>query len=294
MKGIVLAGGSGTRLHPLTKVVSKQLLPIYNKPMIFYSLSTLILSGIKNILIISTPKDVGLYQELFGDGSQFGLEIEYAIQPKPEGLAQAFIIGEKFIGNDNVAMVLGDNIFYGSNFSNILLDSAKIVNEECKSVIFGYEVRNPRQYGIVEFDKDWNAISIEEKPKIPKSNFAVVGLYFYPNSVTEVAKRIKPSSRGEIEITSVNNHYLEKNQLKVKLLGRGFAWLDTGTIQDINNASAYVRTIEERQGNKIACLEEIAFLNKLIDKNQLENLMGELSKNDASYLSKYLKNESYI
>ena len=189
MKGIVLAGGSGTRLHPLTKVVSKQLLPIYNKPMIFYSLSTLILSGIKNILIISTPKDISLYQELFEDGSQYGLEIEYAIQPKPEGLAQAFIIGEKFIGNDNVAMVLGDNIFYGSNFSNILLDSTKVVNEEFKSVIFGYEVRNPNQYGIVEFDKDWNAISIAEKPKKPKSNFAVVGLYFYPNSVIEVAKK---------------------------------------------------------------------------------------------------------
>ena len=290
MKGIVLAGGNGTRLYPLTKVVSKQLLPIYDKPMIYYSLSTLLLSGIKDILIISTPQDINFYEQLFSDGSQFGLNIQYKIQPSPDGLAQAFILGEDFIGDDNVAMVLGDNIFYGSGFSGKLKKCVKTVNDENKAVVFGYEVKNPKRYGVVDFDNKGNAISIEEKPQYPKSNYAVVGLYFYPNSVINIAKSIKPSQRGELEITSVNSYYLNKSDLKVNILGRGFAWLDTGTIDSINNASNYIRTIEERQGLKIACLEEIAYLNKFINQSQLKELIKKLPDDYANYLRRLMTN----
>ena len=290
MKGIVLAGGNGTRLYPLTKVVSKQLLPIYDKPMIYYSLSTLLLSGIKDILIISTPQDINFYEQLFFDGSQFGLNIQYKIQPSPDGLAQAFILGEEFIGDDNVALVLGDNIFYGSGFSSKLRKCVNIVNDEKKAVVFGYEVKNPKRYGVVDFDNDGNAISIKEKPQYPKSNYAVVGLYFYPNSVVKIAKSIKPSQRGELEITSVNSYYLNKNDLKVDILDRGFAWLDTGTIDSINNASNYIRTIEERQGLKIACLEEIAYLNKFINENQLKELIKKLPDDYANYLRRLITN----
>ena len=288
MKGIVLAGGSGTRLYPLTKVVSKQLLPVYDKPMIYYSLSTLVLAGLRDILIISTPEDIDLYERLFENGAQFGLKISYKVQPSPDGLAQAFILGEEFIGNDDVAMVLGDNIFYGAGFSKKLKNCVDIVNSENKAVIFGYEVKDPSRYGVVEFDINGNATSIEEKPNNPRSNYAVVGLYFYPNSIVEVAKNVKPSNRGELEITSVNQSYLDKKKLKVNIFGRGFAWLDTGTIDSINNASNYIRTIEERQGLKIACLEEIAFLNNFINKDQLENLIQKLPKDYANYLRRLL------
>ena len=288
MKGIVLAGGSGTRLYPLTKVVSKQLLPVYDKPMIYYSLSTLVLAGIRDILIISTPEDIDLYERLFENGAQFGLKLNYKVQPNPEGLAQAFILGEEFIGNDNVAMVLGDNIFYGTGFSRTLKKCVDTVKSEKKAVIFGYEVKDPNRYGVVEFDIYGNAISIKEKPNIPKSNYAVVGLYFYPNSVVEVAKSIKPSQRGELEITSVNSYYLDKNDLKVNIFGRGFAWLDTGTVESINNASNYIRTIEERQGLKIACLEEIAYLNKFINESQLKELIKKLPDDYANYLRRLI------
>ena len=288
MKGIVLAGGSGTRLYPLTKVVSKQLLPVYDKPMIYYSLSTLVLAGIRDILIISTPEDIDLYERLFDNGAQFGLNISYKVQPRPDGLAQAFTLGEKFIGNNNVAMVLGDNIFYGTGFSKKLKKCVEIVESEEKAVIFGYEVKDPSRYGVVEFDINGNAISIKEKPNNPKSNYAVVGLYFYPNNVVEVAKNIQPSDRGELEITSVNQNYLDKNNLKVNIFGRGFAWLDTGTIDSINNASNYIRTIEQRQGLKIACLEEIAFLNNFINQKQLEDLIQKLPKDYANYLRRLL------
>ncbi len=290
MKGIVLAGGSGTRLYPLTKVISKQLLPIYNKPMIYYSLSTLMLSGIRDILIISTPEDIDLYKKLFEDGSQYGLSLEYKIQPSPDGLAQAFILGESFIGNDDVALVLGDNIFYGDGFSKILNNAVNIVENENKAVIFGYEVKNARRYGVVEFDNNFDAMSIEEKPIIPKSDYAVVGLYFYPNQVIQVAKNVRPSARGELEITSVNSHFLSEKKLKVKILGRGFAWLDTGTIDAINRASDYVRAIEERQGLKIACIEEIAYNNKYIDEIQLSKLIEKLPNEYASYLNKLITN----
>ena len=290
MKGIVLAGGNGTRLYPLTKVVSKQLLPIYDKPMIYYSLSTLLLSGIKDILIISTPQDINFYEQLFSDGSQFGLNIQYKIQPSPDGLAQAFILGEDFIGDDNVAMVLGDNIFYGSGFSGKLKKCVKTVNDDNKAVVFGYEVKNPKRYGVVDFDNKGNVLSIEEKPQYPKSNYAVVGLYFYPNSVINIAKSIKPSQRGELEITSVNSYYLNKSDLKVNILGRGFAWLDTGTMDSINNASNYIRTIEERQGLKIACLEEIAYLNKFINQSQLKELIKKLPDDYANYLRRLITN----
>ena len=288
MKGIVLAGGSGTRLYPLTKVVSKQLLPVYDKPMIYYSLSTLVLAGLRDILIISTPEDIDLYERLFENGAQFGLKISYKVQPSPDGLAQAFILGEEFIGNDDVAMVLGDNIFYGAGFSKKLKNCVDIVNSENKAVIFGYEVKDPSRYGVVDFDINGNATSIEEKPNNPRSNYAVVGLYFYPNSIVEIAKNVKPSNRGELEITSVNQSYLDKKKLKVNIFGRGFAWLDTGTIDSINNASNYIRTIEERQGLKIACLEEIAFLNNFINKDQLENLIQKLPKDYANYLRRLL------
>ena len=255
MKGIILAGGSGSSLYPLTKVISKQLLPVYDKPMIYYPLSTLMLSGINEILIISTPTDISLYEKLFKDGSHLGLKISYKVQPSPDGLAQAFILGEEFIGEDNVALVLGDNIFYGTGFSELLKKSVKTVKDENKAVVFGYEVKDPNRYGVVEFNKNNEVVSIEEKPVNPKSNYAVVGLYYYPNDVIEIAKNVEPSNRGELEITSVNNTYLEGKKLNVEIMGRGFAWLDTGTIDAINNASNFIRTIEERQGLKVACLE---------------------------------------
>ena len=288
MKGIVLAGGSGTRLYPITKVISKQLLPVYDKPMIYYSLSTLMLSGIRDILIISTPNDIDSYKNLLLDGSQFGINISYKIQPNPDGLAQAFILGEEFIEDQDVALVLGDNIFYGSGFSGILKSSVDYVKNEGKAKIFGYSVKDPERYGVVDFDDYGKAISIEEKPKKPKSNYAVVGLYYYPNNVIEIAKNVKPSKRGELEITSINSHYVSIENLNVQILGRGFAWLDTGTVDSINNASNYIRTIEERQGYKIACLEEIAYLNNFIDENQLVQLIQKLPIDYANYLSRLL------
>lgn len=290
MKGIILAGGSGTRLFPLTKVVSKQLLPVYDKPMIYYPLSTLMLSGINEILIISTPTDLPLYKKLLNDGSQFGLKISYKEQPSPDGLAQAFILGEGFIGQDNVALVLGDNIFYGSGFSKMLMNSVKTVSNESKSVVFGYEVKDPSRYGVVEFDENNEVKSIDEKPSHPKSNYAVVGLYYYTNNVIQIAKDVKPSERGELEITSVNNKYLERGDLKVELMGRGFAWLDTGTIDAINNASNFIRAIEERQGLKVACLEEIAYNNNFIDKRKLEELIKNLPDDYVNYLCRLLDN----
>ena len=290
MKGIILAGGSGTRLYPLTKVVSKQLLPVYDKPMIYYPLSTLMLSGIRDILIISTPNDISLYERLLNDGSQFGIKISYKVQPSPDGLAQAFILGEDFIGDDNVALILGDNIFYGTGFSDLLKKSVLTVSDQGKAVVFGYEVKDPSRYGVVEFNDDNRVISVEEKPKEPKSNFAVVGLYFYPNNVIEIAKNVKPSDRGELEITSVNNSYLENGDLKVNLMGRGFAWLDTGTIDAINNASNFIRTIEERQGLKVSCLEEIAYSNNFINKNKLEELIKKLPNDYANYLCRLIDN----
>ncbi|MFL2994089.1 MAG: glucose-1-phosphate thymidylyltransferase RfbA [Candidatus Neomarinimicrobiota bacterium] len=290
MKGIVLAGGSGTRLYPITKVISKQLLPVYDKPMVYYSLSTLMLSGIRDILIISTPNDIDSYKNLLLDGSQFGINISYKIQPSPDGLAQAFILGEKFIEDQDVALVLGDNIFYGSGFSGILKSSVDYVKNEGKAKIFGYSVKDPERYGVVDFDENGKALSIEEKPKKPKSNYAVVGLYYYPNTVIEIAKNIKPSKRGELEITSINSHYMTAENLNVQILGRGFAWLDTGTVDSINNASNYIRTIEERQGYKIACLEEIAYLNNFIDENQLVQLIQKLPNDYANYLRRLIDN----
>ena len=290
MKGIILAGGSGTRLYPLTKVISKQLLPVYDKPMIYYSLSTLMLSGIKEILIISTPTDISLYERLLKDGSHLGLKISYKVQPSPDGLAQAFILGEEFIGDDNVALVLGDNIFYGTGFTELLRKSVKTVTEEKKAVIFGYEVKDANRYGVVEFNKNKEVVSIEEKPVNPKSNYAVVGLYYYTNDVIEIAKNVKPSNRGELEITTVNNIYLNEKKLKVELMGRGFAWLDTGTIDAINNASNFIRTIEERQGLKVACLEEIAYQNNFINKYQLNDIIKNLSNDYANYLSRLIDN----
>ena len=291
MKGIILAGGSGTRLHPLTKVVSKQLLPVYDKPMIYYPLSTLMLSGINEILIISTPTDLPLYERLLGNGNDLGLNISYKVQPSPDGLAQAFILGEEFICKDNVALVLGDNIFYGTGFSNLLKKSVDVVDKEKKAVVFGYEVKDPERYGVVEFNhNNMEVLSLEEKPTNPKSNHAVVGLYFYPNDVIRVAKNVKPSNRGELEITSVNNSFLEENKLKVELLARGFAWLDTGTVDAINNASNFIRTIEDRQGLKVSCLEEIAYLNGFINRNDIENLIKKLPNNYANYLCRLIDN----
>jgi len=291
MKGIILAGGSGTRLYPLTKVISKQLLPVYDKPMIYYPLSTLMLSGINEILIISTPEDLPLYERLLGDGNELGLDISYKIQPSPDGLAQAFILGEDFIGDGDVALVLGDNIFYGTGFSGLLKSSVQVVEKEKKAVVFGYEVKDPERYGVVEFNNDnMEVVSLDEKPKRPKSNYAVVGLYFYPNSVIEIAKNVKPSDRGELEITSVNNSFLKANKLKVELLARGFAWLDTGTIDAINNASNFIRTIEDRQGLKVSCLEEIAYLNGYIDKKNIEDLIKKLPNDYANYLCRLIDN----
>lgn len=290
MKGIILAGGSGTRLYPSTQVVSKQLLPIYDKPMIFYPLSTLMLAGIRDILIISTPEDTNRFQTLLSDGSQIGINISYKIQPSPDGLAQAFIIGEEFIGSDSVALILGDNLFFGHGFSNMLNHSKNIVLREKNAVIFGYNVKDPERYGVVEFNEQNEVVSLKEKPADPTSNYAVVGLYFYPNEVVEIAKYIKPSKRGELEITSINSHYISVENLNVQILGRGFAWLDTGTVDSINNASNYIRTIEERQGYKIACLEEIAYLNNFIDENQLTQLIQKLPNDYANYLRRLIDN----
>ena len=287
MKGIILAGGSGTRLYPITKGVSKQLLNIYDKPMIYYPLSVLMLAGIKEVLIISTPNDLPNFEKLLGDGSELGMKFEYKEQPSPDGLAQAFILGEEFIGNDDVCLVLGDNIFYGHAFSKMLKDSVANVENEGKATIFGYYVNDPERYGVAEFDKSGNVLSLEEKPKNPKSNFAVVGLYFYPNSVVEIAKNVKPSHRGELEITSVNQAYLEQNKLKMEQMGRGYAWLDTGTHESMLEASNFVQTIENRQGLKIACLEEIAFEKGYISREDLLQLAEPLKKNGyGQYLLK--------
>lgn len=276
MKGIILAGGAGTRLYPITRSISKQIIPVYDKPMIYYPLSVLMLAGIREVLIISTPTDIGLYEKLLEDGSQLGMKISYKIQPSPDGLAQAFILGDEFIGNDSVCLILGDNIFYGYNFRSVLEDAAKL---EDGSIVFGYYVKDPERYGVVEFDNSGKAISIEEKPDVPKSNYAVTGLYFYSNDVIEKAKNLKPSKRGELEITDLNRLYLEENRLNVKLLGRGFAWLDTGTHESLLQASNFIATIEQRQGLKVSCIEEIAYKKGFISKEQLIELAQPLSKN---------------
>ncbi|MCW3170518.1 glucose-1-phosphate thymidylyltransferase RfbA [Chryseobacterium sp. 09-1422] len=280
MKGIILAGGSGTRLYPLTKSVSKQMMAVYDKPMIYYPLSALMLAGINEILIISTPHDLPNFKNLLGDGSDLGIKLEYAEQPSPDGLAQAFIIGEDFIGSDSACLILGDNIFHGHGLTELLKTAVKNVEIENKATVFGYYVQDPERYGVAEFDKSGNVISLEEKPTDPKSNYAVVGLYFYPNSVVEVAKRIEPSERGELEITTVNQEYLKQNNLKVELMGRGYAWLDTGTHESLLEASNFIQTIEKRQGLKVACLEEIAFEMGYISKYKLIELATPLSKNE--------------
>ncbi len=280
MKGIILAGGSGTRLYPLTKAISKQIMPVYDKPMIYYPLSTLMLAGIRDILIISTPRDLPVFEELFGDGSQLGMDFHYAIQEEPRGLADAFIVGKEFIGNDAVALVLGDNIFYGQSFSAVLKRAAERTESEPGATIFGYYVRDPREYGVVEFDEEGKALSIEEKPENPKSNYAVPGLYFYDNDVVDIAANIRPSARGEIEITSVNNEYLGRGNLHVETLGRGFAWLDTGNHDMLLNAANYVSTLQKRQGMFISCIEEIAYKRGFIDADQLTKLAQPLIKTE--------------
>ena len=290
MKGIILAGGSGTRLYPITKAVSKQILPLYDKPMIYYPLSVLMLSGIREVLIISTPRDIGCFKELFGDGSWLGMHFEYAVQDKPRGLADAFIVGKDFIGNDDVALVLGDNIFYGQSFTHTLKNAAEKIRTQKGAVIFGYYVADPTAYGVVEFDKNGNALGIEEKPAHPRSNYAVPGLYFYDNSVVEIAANVKPSARGEIEITAVNNEYLARKRLKVELLGRGMAWLDTGTYDGLLEASNFIATIEKRQGLYVSCIEEIAYANGWLSKEQLLDLAKGYKTDYGRYLEFIAKN----
>ena len=288
MKGIILAGGSGTRLYPLTIAASKQIMPVYDKPMIYYPLSTLMLAGIREILIISTPRDVKVFEELLGDGHQLGIKLQYAVQKEPKGLAEAFLIGEKFIGNDHVALILGDNIFYGNGLSDMLVKARK---KEKGATIFGYYVKQPQEYGVVEFNQNGKAISIEEKPEYPKSNYAVPGLYFYDNRVVDIAKTIKPSKRGELEITSINNCYMEKNELEVEVMGRGIAWLDTGNHDALLKASEFVASIQKRQGLYIACIEEIAFRKRFIDKAQLKKLAAPLLKTEyGKYLEQICQN----
>ena len=292
MKGIVLAGGSGTRLYPITKGVSKQMLPIYDKPMIYYPISVLMLAGIRDILIISTPQDLQGFKRLLGDGSDFGVRFEYAEQPSPDGIAQAFIIGEKFVGKDSVCLVLGDNIFHGAGFTGLLKEAVRTAEEDSKATVFGYWVADPQRYGVAEFDAEGNCLSIEEKPANPKSNYAVVGLYFYPNKVVKVAKNVKPSARGEIEITSVNQHFLQEGELKVQTLGRGFAWLDTGTHDSLSEASTFVEVIEKRQGLKIACLESIAFSKGWISEEKMREVAQPMARNQyGQYLLKIVENK---
>ena len=287
MKGIILAGGSGSRLYPVTKVASKQLMPIYDKPMVYYPLSTLMLAGIREILIISTPEDTPKYESLLGDGNQLGLRLSYKVQPSPDGLAQAFIIGDTFIGGDNVCLILGDNVFYGGHLPERLMNNVEAVEKNQNAVVFGYYVNDPERYGVIEFDSDGNAVSIEEKPENPKSNYAISGLYFYPNDVVQVAKNQKPSPRGELEITDVNKHYLNENRLQVEQMGRGYAWLDTGTHDSLLEASQFVQTLEKRQGMKISCIEEIAYRMNYIDKDQLKALGNEMANNPyGKYLLK--------
>lgn len=290
MKGIVLAGGSGTRLYPITKGVSKQLIPIFDKPMVYYPISVLMQAGIREILIISTPSDLPAFRRLLGDGSDFGVEFSYAEQPSPDGLAQAFIIGEEFIGDDCACLVLGDNIFHGSGFGEMLVEAVKAAEEEGKATVFGYRVSDPQRYGVAEFDADGNCLSIEEKPEHPKSNYAVTGLYFYPNSVVEIAKSIRPSARGELEITTVNQRFLEEGKLKVQTLGQGFAWLDTGTHDSLAEASIYIEAIEKRQGVKVACLEALAFGKGWIDAEKMSELAAPMLKNQyGQYLMKVVE-----
>lgn len=289
MKGIVLAGGSGTRLYPITKGVSKQLLPVFDKPMIYYPISVLMLAGIREILIISTPQDLPAFKRLLDDGSDYGIKLEYTEQPSPDGLAQAFIIGEKFIGNDSVCLVLGDNIFYGQSFTKMLKEAVQTANEDNKATVFGYWVNDPERYGVADFDKEGNVLSIEEKPVQPKSNYAVVGLYFYPNKVVNIAKNIKPSTRGELEITTVNQQFLKDKELKVQLLGRGFAWLDTGTHDSLSEASTFIEVIEKRQGLKVACLEGIALRQGWITSDKMRKLAEPMKKNQyGQYLLKVI------
>jgi glucose-1-phosphate thymidylyltransferase len=294
MKGIILAGGSGTRLYPITKGVSKQLLPIYDKPMIYYPLSVLMLAGIREVLIISTPKDLPQFKALLGDGSDIGMKLEYIVQPSPDGLAQAFILGEEFIGSSDVCLVLGDNIFYGQGLIELFAKSVDHVKKENKATVFGYYVNDPERYGVAEFDENGNVISLEEKPEKPKSNYAVIGLYFYPNDVIEKAKKVKPSARGELEITSLNQAYLEEERLMVELMGRGYAWLDTGTHESLLEASQFIQVIENRQGLKIACLEEIAFDKGYISKEKLLKLAEPLKKNDYGQYMIRRANESKL